>query len=143
MEVTWNQPYDGNSVILNYIVQYKLVACKYFYGVSIVIANYYCFIIYIYTISFFIILPAPALWTIDPAKVIVAGTQTVSIIEGLTPATAYHIRVLAENGIGTSEPSDETQAITQEEGNLPTIYVPVLTPDNFPFTAFISTKTQN
>lgn len=29
MEITWNQPYDGNSVILNYIVQYKLVACKF------------------------------------------------------------------------------------------------------------------
>lgn len=28
MEITWTQPYDGNSVILNYIVQYKLVACK-------------------------------------------------------------------------------------------------------------------
>lgn len=28
LEITWNQPYDGNSVILNYIVQYKLVACK-------------------------------------------------------------------------------------------------------------------
>ncbi|VVC29919.1 Fibronectin type III,Immunoglobulin subtype,Immunoglobulin-like domain,Immunoglobulin-like [Cinara cedri] len=82
MEITWNKPYDGNSVILNYIVQYKLVA---------------------------------SLWTIDPVKVIVPGTQTVTVIEGLTPATAYHIRVLAENGIGTSEPSDESQAITQEE----------------------------
>lgn len=59
-----------------------------------------------------------ALWAINPAKVIVAGTQTVTIIEGLTPATSYHIRVVAENAIGTSEPSDEAQAITQEEGNI-------------------------
>lgn len=58
-----------------------------------------------------------ALWTINPAKVIVAGTQSVTIIEGLTPATSYHIRVVAENSIGTSEPSDEAQAITQEEGS--------------------------
>lgn len=58
----------------------------------------------------------PALWIADPAKAIVAGTQTVTIIEGLTPATSYHIRVLAENAIGLSEPSDEMQAITQEEG---------------------------
>lgn len=58
-----------------------------------------------------------ALWITDPAKVIVAGTQTVSTIEGLTPATSYHVRVFAENAIGTSEPSDEAQAITQEEGN--------------------------
>lgn len=28
LEITWNHPYDGNSIILNYIVQYKLVACK-------------------------------------------------------------------------------------------------------------------
>lgn len=58
-----------------------------------------------------------ALWTPDPAKVIVAGSQTVTTIEGLTPATSYHIRVIAENAIGTSEPSDEAQALTQEEGN--------------------------
>lgn len=60
---------------------------------------------------------SPALWTINPAKVIVAGTQSVITIEGLTPATSYHMRVVAENAIGTSEPSDEAQAITQEEGN--------------------------
>jgi len=57
------------------------------------------------------------LWTTDPAKVIASGTQTITIIEGLTPATSYHIRVIAENAIGASEPSEEAQAITQEEGN--------------------------
>lgn len=90
MEITWNQPYDGNSVILNYIVQYKLVA---------------------------------SLWIADPAKVIVAGTQTITTIEGLTPATSYHIRAIAENAIGLSEPSDEAQAFTQEE-------VPSMAPQN-------------
>jgi len=58
-----------------------------------------------------------ALWITDPAKVIVAGTQTVTTVEGLTPATSYHIRVIAENAMGFSEPSDEAQAFTQEEGN--------------------------
>lgn len=58
-----------------------------------------------------------ALWITDPAKVIVAGTQTVTTIEGLIPATSYHVRVIAENTIGTGEPSDEAQAMTQEEGN--------------------------
>lgn len=57
-----------------------------------------------------------ALWITDPAKVIVAGTQTVTTVEGLTPATSYHIRVIAENSMGFSEPSDEAQAFTQEEG---------------------------
>jgi len=57
------------------------------------------------------------LWIADPAKVIVAGTQTTTTIEGLTPATSYHIRAIAENSIGLSEPSDEAQAFTQEEGN--------------------------
>lgn len=103
MEITWNQPYDGNSVILNYIVQYKLVACK---------------LNIIWTRAFFTlkIVIFPALWVADPAKVIVAGTQTVTTVEGLTPATSYHIRVIAENAMGFSEPSDEAQAFTQEEG---------------------------
>lgn len=59
-----------------------------------------------------------ALWMVDPAKVVVSGTQTTTIIEELTPATSYHVRVIAENAIGTSEPSDEAQAITQEESKL-------------------------
>lgn len=108
MEITWNQPYDGNSGILNYIVQYKLVACKFrdkrYYQSR--------------DVGFMLnIVISPALWQTDPAKVIVAGTQTVTVIEGLTPATSYHIRVVAENSIGLSEPSDEAQAITQEESN--------------------------
>lgn len=57
-----------------------------------------------------------ALWIADPAKIIVTGTQTVATIDGLTPATSYHIRVIAENALGTSEPSEEGQGITQEEG---------------------------
>lgn len=36
MDITWNQPYDGNSVVLNYIVQYKLVACKSMFVNSII-----------------------------------------------------------------------------------------------------------
>lgn len=58
-----------------------------------------------------------ALWTIDSAKVIVPSSKTTAIIENLTPASAYHFRILAENSIGMSEPSDVIQITTQEEGN--------------------------
>ncbi|XP_050541670.1 cell adhesion molecule Dscam2 isoform X2 [Daktulosphaira vitifoliae] len=82
IEVSWNEPYNGNSIILNYIVQYKLV---------------------------------PSLWTENPAKVITSSTQKNLIIDGLKPASSYHIRIIAENAIGHSEPSNEMQATTQEE----------------------------
>lgn len=63
------------------------------------------------------IIISTALWVTDPSKVIVAGSQTITTVEGLTPATSYHVRVIAENAMGFSEPSDEAQAFTQEEGN--------------------------
>jgi hypothetical protein len=34
----------------------------------------------------------------------------------LRPATTYHLRIVAENEIGTSEPSDTVPIITAEEG---------------------------
>ncbi|XKL59015.1 hypothetical protein PGB90_000031 [Kerria lacca] len=56
-----------------------------------------------------------AVWTIDPSKVTVPSSKTTTIVENLTPANAYHFRILAENSIGLSEPSDEIQVTTQEE----------------------------
>lgn len=67
----------------------------------------------------------PALWIVDPAKVIVAGTQTITTVKGLTPATSYHVRVIAENAMGLSEPSDEAQAFTQEEGTLTLLLIAI------------------
>ena len=52
----------------------------------------------------------------DPLKVVVPSTRTVAVVENLTPSNAYHFRVLAENSIGLSEPSDVIQITTHEEG---------------------------
>ena len=52
----------------------------------------------------------------DIDRVNVPGHQTTSGIYNLRPATTYHMRVVAENSIGTSEPSDIVNIITAEEG---------------------------
>lgn len=57
----------------------------------------------------------------DPSKVIVPSLKTTAVVENLTPASAYHFRILAENSIGLSEPSDVIQITTHEEGNLNTV----------------------
>lgn len=83
LQVSWTQPYAGNSPITKYIVQYKLVAED---------------------------------WEKHPDKVIVSGTTTMATIQNLLPANSYHIRIIAENSLGKSEPSEVIQVTTQEEG---------------------------
>ncbi|XP_065214717.1 cell adhesion molecule Dscam1 isoform X2 [Planococcus citri] len=58
---------------------------------------------------------ASAAWSVDPAKVVVPSTKTSAVVENLTPASTYHFRILAENSIGLSEPSEMIQITTQEE----------------------------
>lgn len=48
-------------------------------------------------------------------RIAVTGTQTVITLQNLHPAKAYHIRVLAENKLGTSESSEIVQVTTLEE----------------------------
>lgn len=55
-------------------------------------------------------------WHVTPAKVVVPGIQTVATVASLNPATSYHLRILAENKLGISEPSEVIQVTTQEEG---------------------------
>lgn len=45
------------------------------------------------------------------------GAQTVVNINNLHPAKAYHIRMAAENKLGSSEFSEIVQITTLEEGN--------------------------
>ncbi|XP_076177340.1 cell adhesion molecule Dscam2 isoform X2 [Ptiloglossa arizonensis] len=47
----------------------------------------------------------------------VAGDNTVALVSPLKPATSYHFRVLAENHLGTSAPSDILHA--QTDGEIP------------------------
>lgn len=39
-------------------------------------------------------------------------------VVSLHPATTYHFRIVAENGVGVSKPSDPVTIITSEEGKL-------------------------
>lgn len=44
-------------------------------------------------------------------------------VVNLHPATTYHFRIVAENGVGLSKPSDPVTIITSEEGkNINNIY---------------------
>lgn len=50
----------------------------------------------------------------DP--VLVPGQQTEASVFNLRPATTYHLRIVAENEIGMSDPSETVTIITAEEG---------------------------
>lgn len=56
------------------------------------------------------------MWPVQPAKVVVPGSQTSATVQNLAPAQSYHFRILAENRLGTSDPSEVIQVTTQEEG---------------------------
>lgn len=47
----------------------------------------------------------------------VPGSQTTTTLQNLHPAQVYHLRILAENRLGISEPSQTVQVNTLEEGN--------------------------
>lgn len=82
LQLTWSQPFAGNSPIIEYHIQYKLIIES---------------------------------WQ-GPEKISVSGTQTVVNINNLHPAKAYHIRMAAENKLGSSEFSEVVQITTLEEG---------------------------
>ncbi|CAG7717332.1 unnamed protein product [Allacma fusca] len=55
-------------------------------------------------------------WTeAEVEELAVPATQTTAIIPGLSPSTTYHLRVLAQNGMGFSRPSEIIQVTTSEE----------------------------
>ncbi|GLH07043.1 Down syndrome cell adhesion molecule-like protein Dscam2 [Gryllus bimaculatus] len=82
LQISWTQPYAGNSPITGYIIQYKLVS---------------------------------DVWQAQPSKITVPGTQTTATVQNLNPASSYHLRIMAENRLGTSDPSEVIQVTTQEE----------------------------
>lgn len=55
-------------------------------------------------------------WPSTPQKVIVPGSVTSASVQNLQPATSYHLRIIAENRLGQSEPSQLVQVTTTEEG---------------------------
>lgn len=45
-------------------------------------------------------------------------------VVNLHPATTYHFRIVAENGVGLSKPSDPVTIVTSEEGKISKPYLP-------------------
>jgi hypothetical protein len=56
------------------------------------------------------------IWQAQPLKLTVPGTQTSATVQNLNPACSYHLRIMAENRLGLSDPSEVIQVTTQEEG---------------------------
>ncbi|XP_053205439.1 cell adhesion molecule DSCAML1-like isoform X3 [Panonychus citri] len=54
-------------------------------------------------------------WKTDRKQLRVPGTETRATITNLWPGTSYHLRILAENSLGTSEPGPVLHAITELE----------------------------
>ena len=50
--------------------------------------------------------PTKGTWRKDIDHVLVPGDQTMAGVFSLKPATSYHFRVVAQNSIGVSDPSD-------------------------------------
>ncbi|XP_051153620.1 cell adhesion molecule Dscam2 isoform X45 [Leptopilina boulardi] len=83
VQLSWAAPYDGNSPIKRYVIEYKI---------------------------------SKGSWDSDIDRVVVPGSQqNVAGVFNLKPATTYHLRIVAENEIGTSDPSDTVTIITAEE----------------------------
>ncbi|XP_069356514.1 cell adhesion molecule Dscam1 isoform X40 [Maniola hyperantus] len=82
VQLSWAAPYDGNSPIKKFLIEYKR---------------------------------AKGNWEKDIDRVLVPGDATEAGVFSLRPATAYHIRIVAENELGTSEPSETVTIITAEE----------------------------
>lgn len=59
--------------------------------------------------------PSKGSWDKNSERVLIPGDQTEAGIFTLRPATTYHIRIIAENEIGSSDPSDTVTIITAEE----------------------------
>lgn len=55
-------------------------------------------------------------WDVDIDRVMVPGHETRGAVLNLNPATTYHMRVVAENEVGTSTHSEPVTIITAEEG---------------------------
>ncbi|XP_048480561.1 Down syndrome cell adhesion molecule-like protein Dscam2 isoform X1 [Plutella xylostella] len=82
VQLSWAAPYDGNSPIKKFLIEYKR---------------------------------AKGNWEKDIDRVLVPGDSSEAGVFSLRPATAYHIRIVAENELGTSEPSETVTIITAEE----------------------------
>ncbi|XP_059143240.1 cell adhesion molecule DSCAM-like [Physella acuta] len=82
MVVAWETPFDGNSPIIGFTVQFK---------------------------------NETDVWQGILPNISVGLNQQVALLTNLLPSFTYHIRVLANNTVGYSEPSDIVEATLEEE----------------------------
>uniref|UniRef100_A0A146KTM2 Down syndrome cell adhesion molecule-like protein Dscam2 n=1 Tax=Lygus hesperus TaxID=30085 RepID=A0A146KTM2_LYGHE len=82
VQLSWVAPYDGNSPILRYLIEYKV---------------------------------GKGSWDSDVVREMVPGHQTMASVFNLSPATTYHMRVVAENEVGISQHSEPVTIVTAEE----------------------------
>ena len=59
--------------------------------------------------------PTKGTWQNDIDRVLVGGEETIAGVFSLRPATSYHFRIVAQNTIGSSGPSDTITVETSEE----------------------------
>lgn len=57
-------------------------------------------------------------WNGQTSQLIVSSAESSATLRGLTPVTLYYIRVVAENVLGQSDPSDVSEITTEEEGTV-------------------------
>ncbi|KAF6210674.1 hypothetical protein GE061_013781 [Apolygus lucorum] len=82
VQLSWVAPYDGNSPIIRYLIEYKV---------------------------------GKGSWDSDVVREMVPGHQTMASVFNLSPATTYHMRVVAENEVGISQHSEPVTIVTAEE----------------------------
>ncbi|CAG5122899.1 unnamed protein product, partial [Candidula unifasciata] len=80
--VSWQTPFDGNSPIIGYTIQYK---------------------------------NDTEIWQGLLPNITVGRSQQLALLSNLLPSFRYHIRVLANNSVGYSDPSEIVEAQTEEE----------------------------
>ncbi|CAG5122303.1 unnamed protein product, partial [Candidula unifasciata] len=80
--ITWVRPFDGNSDIVGYTVQYK---------------------------------NSTEIWQGVLPNISITASQQQAFLPNLLPSFTYHIRVLANNSVGYSDPSEIVEAKTEEE----------------------------
>ncbi|XP_055925124.1 cell adhesion molecule Dscam2-like isoform X2 [Argiope bruennichi] len=54
-------------------------------------------------------------WDGQTSQLIVSSAETVATLRGLTPVTIYYARIIAENALGKSKPSEVIEVTTKEE----------------------------
>ncbi|CAG0885271.1 unnamed protein product [Cyprideis torosa] len=82
VKLQWKAPYDGNSPITMYWIEYKT---------------------------------SKGTWDGSHDKLPIPGSQTLAEVFELRPATAYHLRIIAENELGVSDASEVFTIVTSEE----------------------------